>query len=229
MGSDYWTPAAVAYLRELYNGSGANLDDIAAMVADRFGPTTPNAVWSKADRLGISYQRTKRLAPVSIVQRVVADAYGITVPEMKFRSLSRRISEPRHVAMALGYEMSGLSYHALAKAFCRSDHTTILHGISRAREKYPEAVERMRAAVMDAVANGYTPPPPPPEEALPVLVEEPAPVVEPRAEKFEPRKVRPARIIQTQARAENVTGALMGDPGHKSLRVARGEVSRCDG
>lgn len=47
------------------------------------------------------------------------------------------------------------------------------------------------------------------------------------ASEFVPRKVRPARIVMARAaRPANVTGALMGDPGFTSRRVAANEMSR---
>lgn len=47
------------------------------------------------------------------------------------------------------------------------------------------------------------------------------------ASEFVPRKVRPARVVLARAaRPANVTGALMGDPGFASRRVAANEMSR---
>jgi chromosomal replication initiator protein len=67
---------------------------------------------------------------VAEIQSAVADHYGITVEQILSPRRNASIVWPRHVAMWLAREMTGLSFPALARQFNR-DHSTIIYAGQR--------------------------------------------------------------------------------------------------
>lgn len=58
---------------------------------------------------------------------VACDYFQVTREAIMGRSRPANLCWPRHVAMSLAYELSGLSTNALKVIFNRGDHATILH------------------------------------------------------------------------------------------------------
>lgn len=79
---------------------------------------------------------------------LVADAYGVTVPELRSAGRTRRLVVPRQLAMLLTKTLTSLSLKEIGKHFGNRDHTTVLHGIQRA-EKLVAEDQRARDVVAD--------------------------------------------------------------------------------
>ncbi len=65
------------------------------------------------------------------VQEAVAQRLGISVDQLLSPRRTARIAKARQLAMYLTRELTDLSLPAIAEAFNRRDHTTVLHAIKR--------------------------------------------------------------------------------------------------
>jgi len=66
--------------------------------------------------------------------RAVAGYYGLKPAQLKAKNNSRRIAQPRQVAMYLCKELTGLSLPQIGKDFGGKHHTTVLHSIRKIAE-----------------------------------------------------------------------------------------------
>jgi len=75
--------------------------------------------------------------------------YRIRKDEIMGPSLVRRICGPRHVAMALAWEMTDSSSTAIARYFGKKDHSSVFDAVDRvtAREHQRTAYESMRLSL----------------------------------------------------------------------------------
>lgn len=62
------------------------------------------------------------------VKRAAMRVFNLTKTEIESANKSRNICNPRHIAMYLSREMTDKSLPQIARAFCKKDHTTVLHG-----------------------------------------------------------------------------------------------------
>jgi chromosomal replication initiator protein len=69
------------------------------------------------------------------VQEAVAARLELTVDDLLSPSRTARIARARQLAMYLTRELTDLSLPAIARAFNRRDHTTVLHAIRRVERK----------------------------------------------------------------------------------------------
>lgn len=74
-----------------------------------------------------------RRASIKQIVRDVAAAYGEKAEDILGRDRKRKFVIPRQEVMRRAYE-AGLSLPQIGRAMGR-DHTTVLHGISRAKER----------------------------------------------------------------------------------------------
>ncbi|MDF1801711.1 helix-turn-helix domain-containing protein [Thalassovita sp.] len=78
-------------------------------------------------------------ADVASVARVVADAFGITVADLQSKRRDSRVTTPRQIAYLLAHDGLGISLPRIGAYFGGRDHTTILHGVRRARDVHVQA------------------------------------------------------------------------------------------
>jgi chromosomal replication initiator protein len=83
----------------------------------------------------LTYGQEKKVT-IEAIQRAVADQYGLLPAQLKQKSNTKRIAEPRQVAMYLIKELIGASLPEIGRAFGGKHHTTVLHSIQK--------IERMR-------------------------------------------------------------------------------------
>ncbi|EME69746.1 hypothetical protein H261_11949 [Paramagnetospirillum caucaseum] len=79
------------------------------------------------------------------IKRLVADEFGITIPEMDGNCRSQRLAQPRRVAMWIIRFALGSSYSQIGRLF-RRDPTTIHHAmavIEDRRARDPDLAARM--------------------------------------------------------------------------------------
>ena len=72
-----------------------------------------------------------RLISIDGIQKVVADHYSLEVAELKAKDNSRRVAEPRQMAMFLCRELTNSSLPQIGKEFGGKHHTTVLHSIRK--------------------------------------------------------------------------------------------------
>lgn len=90
-----------------------------------------------------------RIVSICEVQRVVCETFGITQSELISARRSPKIVKPRHIAMALSYKLSGHSTTIVGEKFGR-DHSTIIHAVRVANERYPQELARVESRILEA-------------------------------------------------------------------------------
>ncbi len=73
----------------------------------------------------------ERRITLEAIQKAVADHYGLQPAQLKQKSNTRQIVEPRQVAMYLCKELTGASLPEIGRAFGGKHHTTVLHSIQK--------------------------------------------------------------------------------------------------
>jgi chromosomal replication initiator protein len=81
--------------------------------------------------------RNNRVLTVDQIQKAVADFFGLKPNELKSKNNSKRVAEPRQIAMYLCRELMGSSLSDIGREFCGKHHTTVLHSVRK--------VEKLRA------------------------------------------------------------------------------------
>ncbi|NQT90601.1 MAG: chromosomal replication initiator protein DnaA [Candidatus Omnitrophica bacterium] len=71
---------------------------------------------------------------VELIQKVVADHFGISSNDMRIKKRTRKIAFPRQIAMYLSRELTKLSLVEIGGLFGGRDHTTVMHGCERVEE-----------------------------------------------------------------------------------------------
>ena len=94
-----------------------------------------------------------RRVTIDAIQKAVADRYGIKQPQLKEKSNTKKIVEPRQVAMYLVKELTTASLPEIGRAFGGKHHTTVIHSISkieRQRQTDPD-LNRMLHSLTDSL------------------------------------------------------------------------------
>jgi len=92
-----------------------------------------------------------RRVTIDAIQKAVAERYGIKQPQLKEKSNTKKIVEPRQVAMYLVKELTTASLPEIGRAFGGKHHTTVIHSISkiqRQRQTNPD-LNRMLHSLTD--------------------------------------------------------------------------------
>jgi chromosomal replication initiator protein len=74
---------------------------------------------------------------VADIQAVVAEAFGVTVADIRSARRSQQYVRPRQIAMYLARELTDQSLPRIGDGFCR-DHTTVLYAVRRVTERIRE-------------------------------------------------------------------------------------------
>ncbi|WP_164919479.1 helix-turn-helix domain-containing protein [Hansschlegelia zhihuaiae] len=114
-----WTPEKVSELKRLKRERRAYSE-----IADRLG-CTKNAVCGKVHRLGLppdARNTAPGTSPVLIIS-LVAQSFGVTAKNILGRDQSRRVSEPRQIAMFLCRRLTKASHRQIAARFDRNQAT----------------------------------------------------------------------------------------------------------
>jgi chromosomal replication initiator protein len=96
-------------------------------------------------------ERGSKVVSIGRIQKSVADHYSLKVSELKARNNSRRVAEPRQVAMFLSKELTKNSLSEIGKEFGGKHHTTVLHAIRKV-EDLQKKDSNMRAT-LDRLVN----------------------------------------------------------------------------
>ena len=71
---------------------------------------------------------------IEIIQKVVAEAYGISWIDLKGKKRTKNIVLPRQLAMYIAKEMTEYSTTELGSEFGGRDHTTVMHSIDKIKD-----------------------------------------------------------------------------------------------
>jgi chromosomal replication initiator protein len=69
---------------------------------------------------------------VQVIQKAVAQEWGVTVEGLKSKTRTKTLTIPRQAAMLLCRELLGLQLAEIGNAFGGRDHSTVIHSIERA-------------------------------------------------------------------------------------------------
>lgn len=75
---------------------------------------------------------------IDLVQEAVARHYGITLDELIGEKRTKRVVEPRQVAMYLSRELTDASLPAIGRAFGGRDHTTVIYAVQKMTKQMSE-------------------------------------------------------------------------------------------
>jgi chromosomal replication initiator protein len=78
----------------------------------------------------LAYPQEKKIT-IEAIQKAVAEHFGMQATQLKLKSNTRRITEPRQLAMYLVKELTGASLPEIGRAFGGKHHTTVLHSIQK--------------------------------------------------------------------------------------------------
>ena len=73
----------------------------------------------------------ERLMTIEQIQKTVADYYKIRVSDMLSSKRDRKITLPRHMAMAMAKDLTSHSLPSIGDSFGGRDHTTVLHACKK--------------------------------------------------------------------------------------------------
>ncbi|MGH9338797.1 MAG: chromosomal replication initiator protein DnaA [Acidobacteriota bacterium] len=76
-------------------------------------------------------ENQSRMISTELIQKVVSDHFGLKITDLKAKDNSRKVAEPRQVAMYLCKELTGNSLPQIGKDFGGKHHTTVLHSIRK--------------------------------------------------------------------------------------------------
>jgi len=76
----------------------------------------------------------RRSITSEMVIRAVSGYFGLKPTQLKSKSNTRRIAQPRQIAMYICKEVTGLSLPQIGKDFGGKHHTTVLHSIRKIKE-----------------------------------------------------------------------------------------------
>ncbi|HTL70593.1 MAG TPA: chromosomal replication initiator protein DnaA [Candidatus Eisenbacteria bacterium] len=77
---------------------------------------------------------TSKKITVDLIQRKVAEYFEVRPSDMTAKRRSKNVVYPRHVAMYLSREMTGLSFPEIGEQFGGRDHSTILHACEKMKK-----------------------------------------------------------------------------------------------
>ena len=77
-----------------------------------------------------------RTITVEVIQRTVADHYGLRVSDLKSKNNSRSVAVPRQVAMYLCKYLTKASLPEIGREFGGKHHTTVIHSVNKITDLY---------------------------------------------------------------------------------------------
>lgn len=94
-------------------------------------PVTMEAVEAALKELSIV---SERRVTVDIIQKVVAEKFGVRVADILSKRRTKTVVKPRHVAMYLAKTMTTRSLPDIGRRFGNRDHSTVIHAVNKITE-----------------------------------------------------------------------------------------------
>jgi len=145
-----WTRQEEQLISELYQ-SGMS----AVKIAERLGVTQAQLYGRlhkmRAENNGsppYRYSGRSRIVPISEVKRFICATYRITENELVGERRTSRVVEPRQIAMALAYKLSGMSTTVVGQKFDGRDHATVIHAIQASEKRYAERMAEIEKRIL---------------------------------------------------------------------------------
>ena len=77
-----------------------------------------------------------RTITIEVIQRTVADHYGLRVADLKSKNNARSVAVPRQVAMYLCKHLTKASLPEIGREFGGKHHTTVIHSVNKITDLY---------------------------------------------------------------------------------------------
>jgi chromosomal replication initiator protein len=87
---------------------------------------------------------------IEMIQKFVADQFGVKITELKAKNNSKAVAEPRQIAMYLIKTLTAASLPEIGKAFGGKHHSTVIHSVRKIdtmRKRDPEFDRRINSFV----------------------------------------------------------------------------------
>jgi chromosomal replication initiator protein len=87
---------------------------------------------------------------IEMIQKFVADHYSVKLAELKAKNNSKKVAEPRQIAMYLSKALTDASLPEIGKAFGGKHHSTVIHSVRKIdtmRKRDPEFDRRINSFV----------------------------------------------------------------------------------
>ncbi len=84
----------------------------------------------------LNIEDDERVITIDMIQRVVADHYGLRPNDLKSKNNSQNIAVPRQVAMYLCKRLTTASLPEIGREFGNKHHTTVMHSIGKIGKLY---------------------------------------------------------------------------------------------
>jgi len=81
------------------------------------------------------FEMDERRVSIENIQRAVCQHFGLSMAELKAKDNSRRVAQPRQIAMFLAKELTPASLPQIGREFGGKHHTTVLHSIKKVAAK----------------------------------------------------------------------------------------------
>ncbi|GJL96897.1 MAG: chromosomal replication initiator protein DnaA [Hyphobacterium sp.] len=94
-------------------------------------PVTMEAVESALRELSIV---SERRVTVDVIQKAVAERFGVQVADILSKRRTKTVVKPRHVAMYLAKTMTTRSLPDIGRRFGNRDHSTVIHAVNKISE-----------------------------------------------------------------------------------------------
>jgi chromosomal replication initiator protein len=86
------------------------------------------------DTLSEILHSDEKAITIEMIQKTIADYYGMRVQDLKARNNSKSVALPRQICMYLSKKITGMSLPQIGREFGNKHHTTVLHSINKIEE-----------------------------------------------------------------------------------------------
>jgi chromosomal replication initiator protein len=86
------------------------------------------------DTLSEILHSDEKAITIEMIQKTIADYYGMRVQDLKSRNNSKSVALPRQICMYLCKKITGMSLPQIGREFGNKHHTTVLHSINKIEE-----------------------------------------------------------------------------------------------
>jgi len=73
----------------------------------------------------------ERVVTIEMIQKIIADYYGMRVLDLKAKSNAKMVTGPRQICMYVCKKITGASLPQIGREFGNKHHTTVLHSINK--------------------------------------------------------------------------------------------------
>jgi chromosomal replication initiator protein len=83
------------------------------------------------DTLSEIFNSDEKAITIEMIQKTIADYYGMRVQDLKSKNNSKSVALPRQICMYLCKKVTGMSLPSIGREFGNKHHTTVLHSVSK--------------------------------------------------------------------------------------------------